>query len=227
MPKGKKEVVKKKIKFKRFIILVLVLYLIGFGIYKIIVSPIKNVFISNNIYLTDQDIIDISGLRNYPSFILTFKSKIKNKLLKNDLIKSVNISKKIWGRIFIEITENKPLFYYSYTSKTILENDTYLNTDEYILPIFINHVDNELLKNFTKKFNSLNDDVRNMISEIEYVPNDIDKERFLFTMDDGNYIYITLYKMDLANDYIKILPTLENKKGILYLDSGNYFKILE
>ena len=46
-------------------------------------------------------------------------------------------------------------------------------------------------------------------------------------MNDGNYVYITLYKTYLVNDYIKILSTLENKKGILYLDSGNYFEIFK
>ena len=31
---------------------------------------------------------------------------------------------------------------------------------------------------------------------------------------------------ELINEYNKILPNLEGKKGILYLDSGNYFEIL-
>ena len=39
----------------------------------------------NNNILTDQEVIDASGLRNYPSFILTTNYSIKNKLLKNDL----------------------------------------------------------------------------------------------------------------------------------------------
>ena len=73
----------------------------------------------------------------------------------------------------------------------------------------------------------IDENIRLMISEIEYYPNDIDKERFILTMNDGNYVYITLYKTYLVNDYIKILSTLENKKGILYLDSGNYFEIFK
>ena len=64
-----------------------------------------------------------------------------------------------------------------------------------------------------------------MISEIKYVPNDIDDERFIFTMNDGNYVYITLTKISSMNEYIKILGTLDGKKGILNLDSGNYFEI--
>ncbi len=227
MPKEKKEVTKKKFKFKKFLVVLLVLYLFGFGIFKIFVAPIKNIFISNNKYLTDQEVIDIGGLRNYPSFLLTFKSKIKSNLLEDDLIKSVKISKKMWGKIYIEITENKPLFYYLKNKETILDNNSYLDTNKYVLPILVNNVDSELLKRFTKRFSEVNDETRNMISEIKYVPNTIDKERFIFTMNDGNYVYITLYKTSLINDYLKILSTLDNKKGILYLDSGNYFKILE
>ena len=42
-------------------------------------------------------------------------------------------------------------------------------------------------------------------------------------MVDGNYVYITLTKFDSINYYNEIYPTLEGKKGILYLDSGNHF----
>ena len=65
------------------------------------------------------------------------------------------------------------------------------------------------------------------ISEIEYKKTDLDKERFLFYMNDGNCVYITLSKINLINSYNEIYPTLEDKKGILYLDSGNHFEIKE
>ena len=79
------------------------------------------------------------------------------------------------------------------------------------------------------KYQDVNEEIKMMISEIEYVPNDIDKERFLITMNDGNYVYITLYKITSINEYIKIISNkeIENKKGILYLDSGNYFETIE
>ena len=44
-------VVKKKFNFKKFLIVLLVLYLFGFLIYKIVVSPVRNIFIENNKYL--------------------------------------------------------------------------------------------------------------------------------------------------------------------------------
>jgi len=44
-------------------------------------------------------------------------------------------------------------------------------------------------------------------------------------MNDGNYVYITLTKMELLNKYNEAITKVEGKKGTLYLDSGNYFEI--
>ena len=208
MKENKKEevVVKRKFKFVKFLVVILILYIILFLGYKLFTAKIKNIFILNNNYLTDQEVIDESGLRNYPSFLLTTKYKIKKNLLKNSLIKEAKIKKKLWGIIYIEISEYEPLFIYQ--DKVILDNGTKIDNNDYILPILINDVNEEILTKFINKYK------------------DIDKEIFLFTMNDGNYVYITIYKTLAINEYNKILPNLEGKKGILYLDSGNYFEIL-
>ena len=74
---------------------------------------------------------------------------------------------------------------------------------------------------------SLDYDTIKRISEIKYDPNEVDEERFLLTMSDGNYVYLTLEKFEVINNYVDIIKTFNNKKGILYLDSGEYFKIME
>ena len=226
MKENKKEevVVKRKFKFVKFLVVILILYIILFLGYKLFTAKIKNIFILNNNYLTDQEVIDESGLRNYPSFLLTTKYKIKKNLLKNSLIKEAKIKKKLWGIIYIEISEYEPLFIYQ--DKVILDNGTKIDNNDYILPILINDVNEEILTKFINKYKDIDKEIKMQISEIEYLPNDIDKERFLFTMNDGNYVYITIYKTLAINEYTKILPNLEGKKGILYLDSGNYFEIL-
>ena len=227
MKENKKEevVVKRKFKFVKFLVVILILYIILFLGYKLFTAKIKNIFILNNNYLTDQEVIDESGLRNYPSFLLTTKYKIKKNLLKNSLIKEAKIKKKLWGIIYIEISEYEPLFIYQ--DKVILDNGTKIDNNDYILPILINDVNEEILTKFINKYKDIDKEIKMQISEIEYLPNDIDKERFLFTMNDGNYVYITIYKTLAINEYNKILPNLEGKKGILYLDSGNYFEILK
>ena len=228
MKKNEKEETKvavKKIKIVNILIVLLLFYIIGFYTYKVVVAPINNIFVVGNKYLTDQEIIDIAGIRNYPSFILTTKYNIKKKLLKNHLIDEVKI-KKSFGRILtIEVEESSPLFIYN-NNKVILSNSKQIENKNYKLPTITNYVEEDILNKLIEKYQNVDDEIKIMISEIEYVPNDIDKERFIITMNDGNYVYITLYKITSINEYIKIVSTLNNKKGILYLDSGNYFETL-
>ena len=44
-------------------------------------------------------------------------------------------------------------------------------------------------------------------------------------MNDGNLVYITLNKIEKINKYNSIYSSLEGKKGIVYLDSGDYVEI--
>lgn len=221
----KEEEVVKKNSFVKILVILLILYIIGFNIYKILILPINNIYIKNNEYLTDQEIIDIAGIRNYPSFALTSRFKIKNNLRKNEFIKDVKVSKKAGRVITITIEEYKPLL--KYNDEIILESGKKV-TKDFSLPIITNEVDEDILNKLVEKYINIDDEIKLMISEIKYDPNNIDKERFLFTMNDGNYVYITLYKITSINEYIKILSTLpKDKKGTLFLDSGNYFKKFE
>ena len=218
------EKVVKKFSLVKLVLVLLIMYIIGFLGYKVAISRITNIYIKNNNILTDQEVIDASGLRNYPSFILTTNYSIKNKLLKNDLVKKVKVKKSLWGKVYIDIEEYKPLFIYE--DKVILDNKNEVDLD-ISLPILVNKVDDDILDKLISKYESINDEIKLMISEIKYDPNDIDKERFLFTMSDGNYVYITLYKLSSIDEYLKITSTLKDKKGILYLDSGNYFEVFK
>jgi hypothetical protein len=73
----------------------------------------------------------------------------------------------------------------------------------------------------------VDDNIINHISEIKYDPNEVDEGRFLLTMTDGNYVYLSINKFDSINSYITIMKKFQDKRGILYLDSGEYFKVLE
>ena len=195
------EKVVKKFSLVKLVLVLLIMYIIGFLCYKVAISRITNIYIKNNNILTDQEVIDASGLRNYPSFILTTNYSIKNKLLKNDLKKKVKVKKGLWGKVYIDIEEYKPLFIYE--DKVILDNKNEVDLD-ISLPILVNKVDDDILDKLISKYESINDEIKLMISEIKYDPNDIDKERFLFTMSDGNYVYITLYKLSSIDEYLKI-----------------------
>jgi len=46
-------------------------------------------------------------------------------------------------------------------------------------------------------------------------------------MNDGNEVYITLSKITKINKYNEIYSSMDNKKGIIYLDSGDYIEVKE
>ena len=112
------------------------------------------------------------------------------------------------------------------TNKLVLEDKTKVDNiysiDE--VPILINTVDSSEYDYFIKKISKVDSNILLKISEIEYAKVDVDKQRFLLYMNDGNYVYITLSKIDNLNKYEEIYNSLEGKKGIIYLDSGNYFE---
>ena len=95
------------------------------------------------------------------------------------------------------------------------------------MPTLKNEVPEKKFKSLIINLKTVNKDILGQIAEIKYVPNEYDKDRFLLYMNDGNSVYLTLTKFEMINYYHKVLVQLEGKKGILYLDSGNHFKIME
>ena len=93
------------------------------------------------------------------------------------------------------------------------------------LPVLTNQLSEQILSPLVDKYVLIKNDVINKISEITYDPNNLDNERFLLYMNDGNYVYINISRFEYLNTYNELLPKLEGKKGILYLDSGNHFEI--
>lgn len=229
MRKKRKRTIKKKklkIRYGRLAIALIIISLIVYLIGHYINFPIKNIYIYNNTILSDQEIIDIAGINNYPSIISTKNSTIKKRLQKNVYIKKATVVKRKLKEVHITIEENYPLFYDSSSKKTILQDKSKvsLNTNTIVL---INYVPDTIYDEFITKMSKVDRNILNRISEIKYDPNSVDEERFLLTMNDGNYVYLTLIHFKKINNYVEILKNFENQKGILYLDSGEYFQVYE
>lgn len=219
---GKKEK-RIKIRYGRIILCLLLIFLVIYLIFSYVNIPIRNIFISGNSNISDQKIIDLADLSDYPS-ILSFTSYGLEKKLEKNIYIDDAVVKKQFRTIYIEIKENYPLFFNQNTGKTIMYN--FKETDKDITaPVLINSLTEEVYELFKEKMKLVKKNVIDRISEIKYDPVSVDEERFLFMMNDGNYVYITLEKIEAVNDYVEIIKTFENKKGILYLDSGEYFEL--
>lgn len=215
-----------KLKLSRVILLLLFLALIYYLYFYIIGDNIKHIYIKGNSVLSDQEIIDIANLQDYPSFLKTTSLGIKRRLKANMFIKNVIVRKKLNYTIYIEVEEYKPLFRRKDNDKIVLGNKKeYLLDKIYDVPLLLNYVPNTIYSSFVEKMDNTDVTILNKISEIKYDPNEFDKNRFLLFMNDGNKVYINTLKFDTLNKYDEIVMTLEGKKGTLYLDSGNYFEI--
>lgn len=219
---------KKKLNIKKILLVFLLLYFLMYFFTGVTTSKIKNIYIYGNTILKDQKIIELANISNYPSFYFTTSNSIKRKLLANPFIKSVKIKKNFNHQIHIYITENRALFQKKSDSKIVLSNNKELVYDYKLnnIPVLINFVPSEKYKKLVDNMILVKKDIINKMSEVEYNPNDVDKERFLISMNDGNYVYLTLSKFKQINCYEEVVPQLEGKKGILYLDSGKYFQII-
>lgn len=223
---AKKVVLKRKIKVVAILLFILIVFLVCLIVKSVLDIRIKNIYVLNNSYLKDDYIIEKAGLSDYPSYFRNFSYFIEKKLINDDFIKDATVSKKFFGVINIEVVENKVLFYRMSDNKYVLEDGTVVDSIPYeASPIrVVNYIPDTVYADFVKKLAKIDYDVRSKISEIKYDPSEYDNARFMFYMSDGNYVYTTITKLEALNYYNEIYPTLEGKKGILYLDSGNHFQ---
>lgn len=217
---------KRKIRYDRIIIFLIILIII-FSFFSYFFNlKITNIYILNNNILSDQEIIEFAELSDYPSTFQNLSFQIENRIKNNIYVKDVNVTKKWFTQVYIDITENRPLFYYEYNKKTIL-SDKRETTDLHSVPTVINYITDSYYDKFIEEMNKLDESILSRISEIKFYPNEVDDNRFLLTMSDGNYVYVNISTFNKLNKYITILESLPKENGILYLDYGNNFEIID
>lgn len=217
---------KRKILYGRIVFACIFLVIIVYAAIRFLPQNIRGITVSGNDYLTEQQVIEIAQLENYPSTYTNYGYKIKIQLEKSPFIKKASVSKKWLFQVAIQVEENRPIFYDVTKKKTVLEDSELIDGD-YEVPLLINYTPDKIYKKLITKMSGIDTGIIKRISEMKYDPNEVDPNRFLFTMDDGNYVYLTVNKLNNLNSYLTIMEKFEGKKGILYLDSGEYFKVLE
>ena len=224
-----KKRVKRKFNIKKFICFIIFLVIIYFVIDYVFSVRTKNIVVLNSNYYSDEIIIETAGIEKYPEFLKIKKNDVKNKLKKLPLINDVKISKKFGYILELDIVEKKGLYLVRSSNKYKLNtNEEYSSDDILNVPTLINFVPSDIEEEFIKELSKIDTNILNLISEIEYSVTDYDDERFILYMNDGNEVYVTNNRLHMLNKYISIMKKISSdKKGILYLDTGNYFKIKE
>jgi cell division septal protein FtsQ len=228
---AKKLVKKRKIKLLPCLIVLLVLGGLSFVVYFFLKLPILNLIVENTTYLNDDYILELAEVKDYPSFWMSSTSNMERKLENSPYISEAKVERKFFHILVFNIDENKPLFINNINNTVVFSDKEEVSVSDRIdlfrIPRLINYVPDNKYQSFIKGMANIKKDILGKISDIEYQPNDYDKDRFLLYMDDGNMVYLTLTKFDMINYYNDVLSQLENRKGILYLDNGNHFQIME
>lgn len=224
---------KRKSRFKSFILflflvglLLFVLFLLGAYVFDV---KARTVVVHNNTVLTDQQVMDAAfPNHNFPNFFLVNSNQIERKLKENPIVKSVTLKRKLFFEVHLYVKENKPLFFREDINKITLNSGLSLNNNDdynFEVPSLINYVPDTKYKILIEKMDSIDYSIIKKMSDIKYDPNKYDEDRFLIFMNDSNKVYINLPKFKNLNKYDSMVEKFEGKRGTLYLDSGNYFKV--
>ena len=223
----KKKVIKRKIKWKVLLKIFFLLFGVGLLFFYLMNVKTKHIVISGNSLVSDNEIIITAGFKNYPYLFRVSNKEIKERLESIPLLTSIKVQKSLLGTLTIYVEETKPLFYNRNNDRLVLSDGNEVTSA--ILdgvPTLINYVPDTLYDRLVVELASIDKNVLTLISEIEYQPwqsNDvmIDDTRFFLRMTDGNSVYVNLINLQKLNTYIEIFASLEDKKGILYLDSSS------
>ncbi len=216
----------KRVRYKRVLLLLFVVFLISYSIYYFLNLKITNIYVTGDSLLDEQYVLELALIDDYPKTLFNSSNKIEDNLKESQLIIDATVTKKWFSKVYIEIEENYPLFYYEYDETTILKDGTstpYI----YSVPTVLNYVTDKCYQELIVELGKLDKDILSRINEIEFVPDEIDDSRFYLSMSDGNYVYININTFEKMNLYISIMTKLPKENGILYLDYGNNFEILD
>lgn len=220
----KKKKKKRRLKIGRLFLLLLFLAVASLAFIKMLDVKIRSIIITGNDVLTDQEIIEIADLEDYPSFLKTISYSVRKKILKNNYVSNVKVSKGLL-RIKIDITEKKVLYIDGKTGSKVTK-DGNINDEKIVCaPFFTSDIPSDKKSSFIKAMDKIDDDILCQISEIKYDPNEIDSDRYLAYMNDGNSVYLTVNKFKKINKYNTILENVGKQNGTLYLDYGDYFEV--
>ena len=217
---------KKKRKLKKVFVVILFIFIISLVVFLLSLIKVRGYYVLGNGYVSEETILDTCSLDEDTSYFLTWSFLINKKCKNNSMIKSVKVDHTKTFEIRLLVEEYKVLF--KYDNYAINELGKKIDSENEDAPVLINEVkDKEIYDRFVSKMNKVDDSILSIVSDIKYDPNDVDKERFLFYMNDGNMVYVTLSKINKINSYPSITKTIENRRGVLYLDYGNYFVPIE
>ncbi|PAE43288.1 cell division protein FtsQ/DivIB [Bacillus sp. 7884-1] len=226
-------------KANRRLIILLFLFFTMIAVVAYVQSPlshVKKITIKGNDLLSTNEIISTSHLSKKTNIWSVKKDSIALNLQKVNVIKEAKV-KIVWpNTVMIEIEERKKIAYLESDNSyyPVMENGKILKDREVSeipvsAPILFKFKEGAILKEMVSALEELPDEVLNAISEVHYTPKKTDQYHISLFMNDGFEVSATLRSFsEKMIHYPSIISQLDpNKKGIIDLEVGSYFKAYE
>ncbi len=218
---------------RRFVFYILLFFLMLLVIvyFQSPLSHVRDVHVSGNIHIPEEDIIKLSGLNDETSYWKVSETEISKKVKKHIQIKEAEITKKWPNLVEIKVTEYNRTGYVYNDGKyfPLLESGKLLPGVKSGLPadapLLVDWQHDETLQEMAAELHKLPDSVKNRISEIHLAPEEADPLHLQIFMNDGYEVSATIRtfaeKMAAYPSIVEELP--EGTKGIIHLEVGSYF----
>ncbi|MCR4632881.1 MAG: FtsQ-type POTRA domain-containing protein [Erysipelotrichaceae bacterium] len=200
----------------------LCLFLIA-GIY--LLTPFSDIYriaVTGNRYLTREDIIGLSGLSEKSKYLLCIPMQVENKIKKDPLIKNVKV-RRLEGRLVqIEVEEKKIVGYAPENGLNVLlledgEKAGIGKDRMYLIAYgpFVEGYEGEDQVKLIKQLAKCDAKIIEQISEIHHFPQ-LKYQDVEVIMRDGNYVFTSVYGMEILNHYFDMESSYASGKDHCY-----------
>ncbi|WP_042456183.1 cell division protein FtsQ/DivIB [Neobacillus dielmonensis] len=223
---------------KRLIIL-LFLFFVMIAVIAYTQSPlshIKKIAVTGNHVYSQEEIISKSGLLKDTNIWEVKKADIKAKVKKLSEIKSADVKIQLPNKVLIKVNEYNRIAYMKQDRFyfPVMENGKILTAKKLEqapdnAPILFGFEEGDILNEMVHELESLPTAILNSISEIHHTPKKTDQYHVSLYMNDGFEVSATIRSFsEKMVHYPSIISQLDpNKKGIIDLEVGSYFKAFE
>jgi cell division protein FtsQ len=226
-------------KANKRLILLLFLFFLMIAVVAYVQSPlshVKKITIKGNELLTDNEIISITKISKETNIWSVNEKEISSKLQALSEIKKADVTINWPNTVLIQMKEYKIKAYLQKDKNffPVMDNAEILTEREMegipvSAPILIEFKDDTILKELIIGLDELPEEIVNSISEIHHTPKKTDDYHITLFMNDGFEVNATLrsFSEKMAH-YPSIVSQLDpNKKGIIDLEVGSFFRAFE
>ncbi|OIJ17747.1 cell division protein FtsQ [Anaerobacillus alkalidiazotrophicus] len=209
-----------------FILLLTVIY------FQSPLSDVKVIVVEGNRYVSDKEIISISGLNDRTSFWGIDKQKIVGDLTRLNEINEIKVNRKFPSTILIKVKEHTRVAYLAVdgnffpildTGKILEDAINHFPSDA---PLLIGFNTEGGLSEMAAELSVLPESIIQRISEIYYTPVENDPLRISLYMNDGFNVSSTIRHFSKKiTAYPAIVRELDpNNKGVIHMRMNPYFE---